>query len=126
MARKEPNSVDKMVGRNVRLYRMTAKLSQDELGRKIGVTFQQVQKYEKGTNRIGASRLNRISEALEVPIPALFEGVRSIPTSRHTSLSELLTQPRSFRLARAFSGIADDEIQRCLVELIERIAAHRE
>jgi transcriptional regulator with XRE-family HTH domain len=115
-----------MVGRNVRLYRMAAKLSQDELGRKIGVTFQQVQKYEKGTNRIGASRLNRISEALEVPIPALFEGVRSIPASRHTSLSELLTQPRSFRLARAFSGIADDEIQRCLVELIERIAAHRE
>lgn len=125
MARKEPNSVDKLVGRNVRLHRMAAKLSQQELGRKIGVTFQQVQKYEKGTNRIGASRLNRISEVLETPIPALFEGVRSVPGARQNSVSELLAKPRSFRLAQAFSGIEDDELQRCLVELIERIAAHR-
>ena len=125
MARKEPNSVDKLVGRNVRLHRMAAKLSQQELGRKIGVTFQQVQKYEKGTNRIGASRLNRISEVLETPIPALFEGVRSVAGARQNSVSELLAKPRSFRLAQAFSGIEDDELQRCLVELIERIAAHR-
>ncbi len=63
---------------------MAAKLSQHELGRKIGVTFQQVQKYEKGTNRIGASRLNRISEVLEVPIPTLFDGVSPRPALGQT------------------------------------------
>jgi transcriptional regulator with XRE-family HTH domain len=126
MARKQPDSVDKAVGRNVRLHRMAAKLSQHELGRKIGVTFQQVQKYEKGTNRIGASRLNRISEVLDVPIPTLFDGVSAASTTRNTPLSELLAKPRSFRLARAFSAISDADLQRCLVELIEHIASQRD
>jgi transcriptional regulator with XRE-family HTH domain len=105
---------------------MAAKLSQHELGRKIGVTFQQVQKYEKGANRIGASRLNRISEVLDVPIPMLFDGASTASSTRTTPLSELLTKPRSFRLARAFSSIGDADLQRCLVELIEHIAARRD
>jgi transcriptional regulator with XRE-family HTH domain len=125
MANKAANSVDKVVGRNVRLRRLAAKLTQAELGREIGVTFQQIQKYENGTNRIGASRLSRIAEVLEIPVPALFEGVGSIPGAGQSSLGELLMEPRSRQLARAFSEISDDDIQRCLMALIEQIAARR-
>src|ERR1700692_4808905 len=102
MPAKVPSPVDVMVGRNIRLQRFATGISQEELGRRIGVTFQQVQKYEKGTNRIGASRLTQIAQALGVSVPLLFEGVSSAPSAAaaHSATSELLAEPRAFRLAQ--------------------------
>jgi transcriptional regulator with XRE-family HTH domain len=75
MSSKAPTSADVTVGRNIRFYRLAARLSQEEVGDKIEVTFQLVQKYEKGTNRVGASRLSQIGAALGVPLVKLFDGV---------------------------------------------------
>ena len=74
MAKKAPNPIDKHVGSRVRMRRMMLSMSQEKLGGALGLTFQQVQKYEKGTNRIGASRLQQISQILQVPVAFFFEG----------------------------------------------------
>src|SRR5690348_18110321 len=74
MAKKTPNPIDKHVGSRVRMRRMMLNMSQEKLGDALDLTFQQVQKYEKGTNRIGASRLQQISHILQVPVAFFFEG----------------------------------------------------
>ena len=74
MAKKAPNPIDKHVGSRVRMRRMMLNMSQEKLGDSLGLTFQQVQKYEKGTNRIGASRLQQIGQILQVPVSFFFEG----------------------------------------------------
>ena len=74
MSMKAPNPVDKYVGSRVRMRRIMLGMSQEKLGEALGLTFQQIQKYEKGTNRVGASRLQQISEILQVPVSFLFEG----------------------------------------------------
>ncbi len=74
MSTKAPNPVDKYVGSRVRMRRIMLGMSQEKLGEKLGLTFQQIQKYEKGTNRVGASRLQQISEILQVPVSFLFDG----------------------------------------------------
>src|SRR5437660_7840991 len=74
MAKKAPNPIDKYVGSRVRMRRMMLGMSQEKLGDALGLTFQQVQKYEKGANRIGASRLQQISLTLQVPVAFFFEG----------------------------------------------------
>ena len=73
-AKKSPNPIDKHVGSRVRMRRMMLSMSQEKLGDALGVTFQQVQKYEKGANRIGASRLHHIARILQVPVAFFFEG----------------------------------------------------
>src|ERR1700736_6460173 len=78
-AKKAPNPIDKHVGSRVRMRRLMLAMSQTKLGDALGITFQQVQKYEKGTNRIGASRLEHISNVLQVPIPFFFEGAPDVP-----------------------------------------------
>ena len=79
MAKKAPNPIDKHVGSRVRMRRMMLSMSQEKLGDALGLTFQQVQKYEKGTNRIGASRLQQISNILQVPVSFFFEGAPNMP-----------------------------------------------
>src|SRR5205085_12524775 len=74
MTKKAPNPIDKHVGSRVRMRRMMLGMSQEKLGGALHLTFQQVQKYEKGTNRIGASRLQQISHILQVPVSFFFEG----------------------------------------------------
>ena len=74
MTKKEPNPVDKHVGSRVRMRRLMLSMSQEKLGDALGITFQQVQKYEKGTNRIGASRLQHIANILRAPVATFFEG----------------------------------------------------
>src|SRR5580700_12222426 len=81
IAKKAPNPIDKHVGSRVRMRRMMLGMSQEKLGNNLGLTFQQVQKYEKGTNRIGASRLQQISQILQVPVSFFFEGA---PTNANT------------------------------------------
>ena len=83
IAKKVPDPTDKHVGARVRMRRMMLSMSQEKLGDALGLTFQQVQKYEKGTNRIGASRLQHISSILQVPVSFFFEGGprAAIPTA---------------------------------------------
>src|SRR5436190_10777488 len=78
VAKKAPNPIDKHVGSRVRMRRMMLSMSQEKLGDALGLTFQQVQKYEKGTNRIGASRLQQISHILQVPVSFFFEGAPNL------------------------------------------------
>src|SRR5437660_7117151 len=83
-AKKAPNPIDRHVGSRVRMRRMMMSMSQEKLGDALGLTFQQVQKYEKGTNRIGASRLQQISHILQVPVAFFFEGAPNLHGSTET------------------------------------------
>src|SRR5690348_12200317 len=118
---KRPSQVDVAVGRNVRIWRMAKGLSQAALAGRLGVTFQQVQKYEVGSNRIGTGRLVKIAAILGVPISVLFEGANDPEPSQ--SLLALVSDSRSFRLAEAFAAIRHTAFRLALVELVERIAA---
>ena len=100
MAKKSPNPTDKYVGSRVRMRRLMLGMSQEKLGEKLGLTFQQVQKYEKGTNRIGASRLQHISQILKVPVAFFFDGVmgpESRPRTGRQRLRSPITSPISCR-----------------------------
>ena len=99
-------------------------MSQQELGRKVGVSFQQIQKYEKGINRLGAGRLMQIAQIFGVHISVLFDGVTSVPREQRSgkSLGELIADPQTFRLAKAFADISDIAVRRCIVGLVEQIA----
>ena len=88
MVKKAPNPIDKHVGSRVRMRRMMLGMSQEKLGDALGLTFQQVQKYEKGTNRIGASRLQQISLILQVPVSFFFEGAPPPARQRHGGFGE--------------------------------------
>jgi len=122
MPRKEPNPIDKLVGRNIRIHRLRKSMSQERLGEALGLTFQQVQKYEKGTNRVGAGRLHQISCILGIPLTALFEG-SDAQSGTGESMLDLLAEPHSLRLVQAISEITDNDLRRSVVELVERIAA---
>ena len=131
MSTKAPNPVDKYVGSRVRMRRIMLGMSQEKLGDALGLTFQQVQKYEKGTNRVGASRIQQISEILQVPVSFLFEGGPSASASPNgfhegTSpayISDFLATSEGLALTRAFTRIEDAKLRRSIVELVEQIAA---
>jgi transcriptional regulator with XRE-family HTH domain len=116
------------LGRRLRLRRVEQKMSQDGLAKKLGVTFQQVQKYEKGVNRIGASRLQHIATALDVPVTFFFDdadaGKRAIESKREVESLLFLDSSFSLRLLRAYSAVKDQAVQRQFVALIESIAAN--
>ncbi len=134
MIRKAPNPIDKHVGSRVRLRRMMLTMSQEKLGTALGLTFQQVQKYEKGTNRIGASRLQQISTILQVPVSFFFEGAPG-PSARPDGVAEapspayvsdFLATSEGLALTKAFSRIKDVKLRRRIVDLVEEIASERE
>lgn len=116
--------IDVLVGQNIRICRLQQKCSQTELGRRIGVTFQQVQKYEKGANRVGASRLSQIAEVLGVPLLALFDG--STTAAQHAEHQEtpraLLANPHSLRLLQGFDRIGSDAARAALLQLVDALA----
>jgi transcriptional regulator with XRE-family HTH domain len=118
---KRPTSIDIAVGRNVRIWRMARGLSQAQLAQRLGVTFQQVQKYEVGSNRIGTGRLVKAAAILGVPTAALLEGVDG--SDRTRSLLSLVGDRRSFRLADAFAAIEDKAARVSIVNLVEQIAS---
>jgi len=129
MSTKAPNPVDRYVGSRVRMRRIMLGMSQEKLGEALGLTFQQVQKYEKGTNRVGASRIQQISEILQVPVSFLFEGgpsgTAATGFSEGTSpayVSDFLATAEGLALTRAFTRIADVKLRRSIVELVEQIA----
>ena len=131
MAKKAPNPIDKHVGSRVRMRRMMLAMSQEKLGNSLGLTFQQVQKYEKGTNRIGASRLQQISHILQVPVAFFFEGAPSTGAGRTDGLAEapspayvadFLATSDGLALTKAFMRIGDSKLRRRIVDLVEQIA----
>ena len=130
MSPKEPNPVDRHVGNRIHMRRIMLDMSQEKLGEALGLTFQQVQKYEKGTNRVGASRLQQISEVLQEPVAFFFEG-RPGETpgggfdeaSSPVYVTDFLATSEGLSLTRAFMRIADPKLRRSIVDLVERIAA---
>jgi transcriptional regulator with XRE-family HTH domain len=124
MAGRGRNPVDILVGRNIRIHRLDRGLSQTELGKHIGVTFQQVQKYENGVNRVGSGRLFKIAGVLGVPVSIFFDGADQLDEKTFkTSPIAMLAEPYALRLLRAFSDIVDPELRRSLVEMAEKFAA---
>ena len=132
MSTKAPNPVDRYVGSRVRMRRIMLGMSQEKLGEALGLTFQQVQKYEKGTNRVGASRIQQIAEILQVPVSFLFEGgptglVKADGSTEAASpsyVSDFLATTEGLSLTRAFTRISDAKLRRSIVDLVEHIAAH--
>src|SRR3974377_698681 len=135
IAKKSPNPIDKHVGSRVRMRRMMLSMSQEKLGDALDLTFQQVQKYEKGTNRIGASRLQQISHILQVPGAFFFEGAPSALTvglhegmgeaPARAYVSDFLATSDGLALTKAFMRIEDSKLRRRIVDLVEQIAARK-
>lgn len=122
MGGKRRTAVDSVVGRNIRVLRLDRGLSQTELGRRIEVTFQQIQKYENGTNRVGSGRLFKIASVLGVPITALFEGADQAPSEGEgTSPVAMLGEPYALRLVQAFCALENMELRRSIVQLAEQV-----
>jgi transcriptional regulator with XRE-family HTH domain len=116
---KRANQIDKHLGLRLRMRRLALRMSQTALADSIGVTFQQVQKYEKGTNRISASTLQKLSETLQVPITDFFDGLSRGPflDASNTERMEFLSVPEGLALMKAYQNIESKELRRALVEL---------
>jgi transcriptional regulator with XRE-family HTH domain len=136
MAKKTPNSIDRHVGSRLRMRRVLMGMSQEKLGDQLGVTFQQVQKYEKGMNRIGASRLQHASRALEVPIEFFFRDAPHLEPNLSDSggevsgdsnlVAEFLSSNEGIELNQAFARIRDRKLRRRIVELVRAVAGEDE
>jgi transcriptional regulator with XRE-family HTH domain len=125
---KAPNPIDKLVGVRVRMRRMIKGLSQEKLGEALGVTFQQIQKYEKGLNRISASRLERLSRALDAPAGYFLESTGS-PTGgfaeagdESADVMHFLSTTEGVELNRAFRKIRSASVRRRIIDLVVQLA----
>ncbi|ASY61518.1 Transcriptional regulator [Sinorhizobium sojae CCBAU 05684] len=133
--KKKPNPIDIHVGSRIRLRRTMLGMSQEKLGESLGITFQQIQKYEKGTNRVGASRLQNIATILNVPVSFFFEDAPGEGTGVHSGTGEpsssnyvvdFLSSSEGLQLNRAFVRISDPKVRRKLVDLVKALAAEAE
>lgn len=132
--KKKPNPIDIHVGSRIRLRRNMLGMSQEKLGESLGITFQQIQKYEKGTNRVGASRLQAIASILNVPVAFFFEDAPGRETGNSGGLAEdsttyvvdFLNSPEGLQLNRAFVRINDPKVRRKVVDLVKALAADDE
>jgi transcriptional regulator with XRE-family HTH domain len=130
VTKKLPNPTDTHVGARVRMRRLMLSMSQEKLGDALGLTFQQVQKYEKGTNRIGASRLQHISYILQVPVSFFFEGAPTLPGApvgqgmapSPSYVSDFLATLDGLALTKAFMRIKEPALRRHIVHLVQEIA----
>lgn len=131
-SKRKPNPIDVHVGSRIRLRRTMLGMSQEKLGATLGITFQQIQKYEKGSNRVGASRLQNISNILNAPVSYFFEdapegGTETEAASKATAepnlIVEFLSTPDGLQLNRAFVKITDARVRRKLVDLVKTLAA---
>jgi transcriptional regulator with XRE-family HTH domain len=120
---KSATNVDKLVGQNIRVHRLAAGITQEELGKKLGVTFQQVQKYENGTNRVGSGRLYDIAEMLDVPVKLLFGGADKQKNLSVSSPFDLLSDPLTLQMAKEFSKIGDKGMRRAVLAVLETLVA---
>jgi transcriptional regulator with XRE-family HTH domain len=126
--KKSPSPIDRHVGTRVRMRRITVGMSQERLGEALGVTFQQVQKYEKGSNRISASRMQNIAQTLGVPVSFFFDGsprdeslgmaVGFAESAQADYTAGIFSTPEGVALARAFASIDDVKVRRRVVDLV--------
>jgi len=129
---KVPNPIDRHVGARVRMRRMLIGMSQEKLGEALGLTFQQVQKYEKGTNRISASRLQQISETLSIPLAYFFKGAPvsdgavaggfAENATEDNYASDFVMTAEGLSLNRAFARITDPKVRKKIVDLVTTLA----
>src|SRR5215213_3416523 len=131
MSVKRPDPVDIEVGHRIRIERLARGLSQTALANELGVTFQQVQKYEKGVNRVGAGRLTKIAEVLGIDVGTFFSGKEMLAEEQSKNAGEasplkLLTVSGAFRLLRAYGDIGDNNLRRSIVDLVEQISSQRQ
>ena len=128
--KKKPNPIDIHVGSRIRLRRNMLGISQEKLGESLGITFQQIQKYEKGTNRVGASRLQAISSILGVPVSFFFDDApgadpgpaRGMEDSSTTYVVDFLSSAEGLQLNRAFVKISDAKVRRKVLDLVKALA----
>ena len=121
MPKRGPDPLDIEVGQRVRTFRLHKGLSQEKLADQLGITFQQVQKYEKGTNRIGAGRLQRIANVLGIPVSDFFTSHKQ-GGAAPAELFRLLDKAAALRLLRAYSRIRQPKVQQAIMRLVESIA----
>ena len=129
MPKKQANPIDGQVGNRVRLRRMLIGMSQERLGELLGLTFQQVQKYEKGVNRIGAGRLFEVSRILGVPIDYFYEGVSGSAGGQGFSeneasppVMEFVSSGEGLQLSLAFMKIKDPKLRKRVLDLVKQMA----
>ena len=132
MTKRDPNFVDRHVGNRVRVRRLLVGMSQERLGELLGITFQQVQKYEKGSNRVSASRLFQIARVLNVPIQYFYEELKTeseqggfAETSGADLVASALQSPDGVQLARIFSEVTDPEKRKLIITVAKAIAEYR-
>jgi transcriptional regulator with XRE-family HTH domain len=128
-----PHPVDVHVGKKVRQRRTLLGMSQEKLGAAVGLTFQQIQKYERGTNRIGSSRLYELSQVLDVPVSYFFEDLEGVPTRvKSKGLSEApqsfdgpdpMTKRETLEMVRAYYKITDPRVRKRVFELVKSLGA---
>jgi len=130
MKQRSAGKSDIELGKRIRLRRVEQKISQAELGEQLGVSFQQVQKYEKGSNRVSASRLQQACNVLQVPVQFFFEGLPKTETgakgredTSYALISDLLSSPEGIALAKGFMQIEDRVVRRHIVKLVTQIGA---
>lgn len=137
MAKKQPSSIDAHVGSRVRLRRMLIGMSQEKLGELLGLTFQQVQKYEKGANRIGASRLYDISTILNVPVQYFFEdlpqaggaglnGHGMSEPDREPFVMDFVSSTEGLQLIRSYTKVTDPRVRKRILELVKSLGGEEE
>jgi transcriptional regulator with XRE-family HTH domain len=131
-AKRSPHAIDRHVGNRVRMRRKMQGMTQEKLGDALGLTFQQVQKYEKGTNRIGAGRLQHIASIQQVPISFFFEGAPGSSSSvledgpSSAYVSDFYATSDGLALTKAYMRIQNAKLRRCIVELVKQIAGEDE
>ena len=132
--RKSPNPIDVYVGSRVRLRRMLIGMSQEKLGEQLNLTFQQVQKYEKGSNRIGASRLFQIAQILGVPVQFFYDDME-VPSGTaagfaesdsHDNVMDFVSTAEGVTLNRAYARISDPQLRRRVLDLVRALAGEAE
>jgi transcriptional regulator with XRE-family HTH domain len=125
MSNRRPDSVDIHVGQTIRAHRLAAGLAQTDLAQKLGISFQQLQKYEKGMNRVGAGRLSRIARVLNIPVTKFFENELDMPASANAFPFRFVSDRHALRLMRAYSEIDNRDIRHILADLVEVMATTR-
>jgi transcriptional regulator with XRE-family HTH domain len=129
--KKQASPIDVQVGTRVRLRRMLIGMSQEKLGEMLGLTFQQVQKYEKGVNRIGAGRLFQVAHILGVPIDYFYEGVNGMgegapgfaePGGTSPPVMEFLSSGEGLQLSLAFMKIRDPKVRKRVLDLVKSLS----
>jgi transcriptional regulator with XRE-family HTH domain len=129
--KKKPNPIDTHVGSRVRLRRNMLGMSQEKLGDALGITFQQIQKYEKGANRVGASRLQAIANVLNVPVSFFFDDAPGEAGAANRGLAEensttyvvdFLNSTEGLQLNRAFVKITDAKVRRKIIDLVKSLS----